>query len=317
MNPAFFIVGCPRSGTTLLRRMVDAHPRLAVTRETHWIPELYADVAGTTPPGFVTPELLARLFRHEKFAHLGTTWGELERLAPAGDDVTYADLVSKLFDRYGQARSKSVVGDKTPGYAQDIPMLHELWPQAKFVHLIRDGRDVCLSAVSWRKADKLAARFPTWLEHPVTTAAFWWARYVELGREGGALAGPRVYREIRYERVVSEAAKTCAELCAHLDVPYSDTMIRFHEGRTKTTPGLDAKHAWLPITAGIRDWKIGMRPDDVERFEAAAGDLLAELGYERMFPRPALDTVRETSRLRDVFIGDCQERGQPLPAAWL
>lgn len=104
MNPVVFIVGCPRSGTTLLR------------------------VAGEDGP------------------------------------VAYSQFVSGLFDLYGRSRSKPLAGDKTPGHVRRIPELHALWPRAKFVHIVRDGRDVGLSVLGWDRSYKLAGRLVTWKE---------------------------------------------------------------------------------------------------------------------------------------------------------
>lgn len=106
MNPFVFIVGCPRSGTGLLRRMADAHPHLAVAHDL-------------TEDGF-TPNLLERLR------------GDPSRLSSA-------ELVTELYDRYGDRHGKALVGDQTPEYVRYLPTLHDLWPRAKFVHLVRDG----------------------------------------------------------------------------------------------------------------------------------------------------------------------------------
>ena len=99
------------------------------------------------------------------------------------------------------------MGDKTPGYVRRIPTLHALWPEAKFVHIIRDGRDVCLSAINWRKADHALGRFSTWTEDPITTAAVWWEWHVRLGREDGGSLPPKLYHEVRYEALVSVPAR--------------------------------------------------------------------------------------------------------------
>src|SRR5216684_2083301 len=96
-NPYLFIVGCPRSGTTLLQRMVNAHPAIAITPESHWI---------------------------AKFPQ--KNWTE------------------------------------TPEYARWIEVLHRLWPEARFVHLIRDGRDVAMSMREWVKLRPKPGDFVTW-----------------------------------------------------------------------------------------------------------------------------------------------------------
>ena len=70
MNPYVFIVGCARSGTTLLRRIIDAHRQIAITRETHWIAKRFERRQGVTPDGLVTPELVSRLLSREKFTRM-------------------------------------------------------------------------------------------------------------------------------------------------------------------------------------------------------------------------------------------------------
>jgi hypothetical protein len=201
------------------------------------------------------------------------------------------------------ARRKPLVGDKTPNYVRQILILHSLWPHARFVHLIRDGRDVCLSLLGWkRKATRMAELFPTWAEDPVTTAALCWERDVRRGRDRGRPLGPALYHEIRYEDLVSRPADETRNLCCFLGVAYEGEMLEFHQGRTRLGPGRSAKEAWLPITPGLRDWRTQMAADDVERFEAAAGDLLDELGYPRACPSPPPAARERASRLRERFV---------------
>ncbi len=321
MNPYLFIVGCARSGTTLLQRLLNAHPRLAIIHETHWIPVFFRDRIGLTPEGLITPELIPRLLDHERFRKRFTKVGigkkELEGLLKSGAAVSFADFVSGLFDLYGRLMDKPLVGDKTPRYVQNVPILHGLWPRARFIHLIRDGRDVCLSAINWKERGAvLANRFSTWGPHPVATAGVWWKWRVRLGREAGEMLGPELYTELRYEALVARPAEECARLCAFLGVAYDEAMLRFHEGRTRTDPELSAKRSWRPITPGLRDWRTQMSADDQERFEAAAGDLLDELGYPRAVPRPRPEAVAQAGRIREVFIQDLRSYEPVFPRRW-
>ncbi len=313
MNPYVFFVGCPRSGTTLLGRIGDAHPDLAIIHETRWIARWFEDRIGLTPDGLVTPELLERLREHPRFAKLGIAEAEVEELLDGHESVAYAAFVTALFDLYGERQRKRLVGDKTPRYVRHLPTLHALWPDAKIVHLIRDGRDVCLSILDWRKG---ASRFPTWDEDRVSTAALWWEWHVRLGREEGIALGPTRYRELRYESLVADPETECSGLCAFLGIPYDQGMLRFHEGRTRDAPGLDAKKAWRPITAGLRNWKSEMRPDDVESFEAATGELLPELGYPCSASSSQTERAERAARLRDAFAKEVRARGRPLPRGW-
>jgi hypothetical protein len=316
VNPYVFIVGSTRSGTTLLQRIVDAHPQIAVVHETHWITRYFEKRTGLTPEGFVTPELIPKLLEYRRFPKMKVGREELERLLNSDEPVSYSSFVSAIFDLYGQREGKSLVGDKTPSYVLNIPILHGLWPTAKFVHIIRDGRDVCLSMVNWKKAHVAAGRGATWTEDPVLTAALWWKQRVRLGREDGSVQGPELYYEIRYETLVSQPATECAALCDFLGLPYHDAMLRFYEGREKADPGLDAKKAWHPITPGLRDWRSQMTLDDIERFEAAVGDLLDELGYPRAVPDPPGEMMENASRIRNSFRQDVLARGERLPKGW-
>src|SRR5262249_22960977 len=164
--------------------------------------------------------------------------------------------------------------------------------------------------------DRTAGRYSTWAEDPVSTTALWWKRKVGLGRQGGQRLGRDLYWEMRYESLVSQPTDECARLCTFLEVPYDEAMLRFHEGRTKTDPGLDAKRAWLPITPGLRDWKTQMAVQDIERFEAVAGDLLDDLDYPRAVPHPSPDILKRASRIRDLFTQELDSRGEVLPDVW-
>src|SRR5262249_34726760 len=159
--------------------------------------------------------------------------------------VAYSTFVAGIFDHYGDFRGKPLVGDKTPDYIRNLPTLHSLWPQAKFVHLIRDGRDVCLSAVNWkRKVGRLKSLFSTWDQQPVLTAALWWEWHVRQGREAGRSLRRGRYYELHYESLVARPEEECARLCAFLDVSYDEAMLNFHQGRTQVDSTLDAKNSW-------------------------------------------------------------------------
>jgi hypothetical protein len=88
MNPYVFVVGCARSGTTLLKRVLDAHPQIAITKETHWIPLVYHERTGLTPDGMVTPALIDHLLEDWRFARLGIGRPELEPLLGSGEPVS-------------------------------------------------------------------------------------------------------------------------------------------------------------------------------------------------------------------------------------
>jgi hypothetical protein len=312
VNPYVFFVGCPRSGTTLLARIGDAHPELAIIRELHWVPQLFERRTGLTADGFVTPELVATLLAHPRLPRLEIEPSAIEALVADGRPKTYARFVTELFDLHGQAKEKWRVGEKTPAYVRSLSLLHSLWPEARFVHLIRDGRDVALSLMDWCGTRRAAGRFPTWLEDPVSTSALFWDWNVRLGREAAGRLGPERYYELRYESLVAEPESACESLCEFLGLAFDPAMLRFHGGRTRSKKSGPRR----PVTTGLRRWREQLRPSDVARFEAAAGRLLDELGYERAVSQSAAGDLRHADRLCEAFTDHVHARGRSVPAAW-
>ena len=219
------------------------------------------------------------------------------------------------FSSFGAARKKRLVGSKNPDYLRHLNTLHELWPRAKYVHIIRDGRDVCLCAGDrWKKTgasvfpfllyEKPDRVFDHWKEDPVITTALWWEWNVGMGREFGRSLGPAMYYEMRYEDLVSRPRETCVALCEFLEIAFDEAMMRHEENfRPRKGPNGANLHARvaLPITSGLRDWRTEMPADELGRFEAAAGAFLDELSYPRGAERSSASHVAEASRIRALF----------------
>lgn len=310
-NPFVFIVGCARSGTTLLKRLMDAHPAIAIAPGGRGLVRRWLKRRGLTAEGHVTRALagegrVCRSMSKEEFRRF------VDEVLAEGRPVSYAELVTRMFDRYAAECGRPFVGHKVASSVREMATIHELWPWALFLHIIRDGRDVALSAMAWRKASSLAERYPAWREDPVATAAAWWEWHVRLGREGGGAAGAQRYLEVRYERLVEDPSVVCQEVCAFLGVDFEEAMLRFWEGRTRDDDDLDAKHSWRPVTRGLRDWRTEMDPGDQEAFEALAGGLLDELGYERAFPQPGAGARERATRVRQAF----EASVEVLPEGW-
>ena len=101
-----------------------------------------------------------------------------------------------------------------------------------------------------------------------------------------------------------------------LAIPYDLKMPRYYEGRTNQKEHASANRSWLPPTPGLRDWRTQMDCEEIERFEAAAGDLLHHLGYELTFARIGPTTRRQVERVRDTFTAEAHERRWRLPDRW-
>src|SRR5262249_52804692 len=155
---------------------------------TYWVPRKYRERLGLTRDGTVLPTLFPLLLDSPKFDRMGFDLADLERIARPGP-TRYVDFVSRIFDEYAARREKPFAGDKTPGYVRRMPQLHELWPQARFVHIVRDPRDVCLSLLDWSSGERTAGQFGTWQLDPTVSAALYWRYSVALGVQYGRELG--------------------------------------------------------------------------------------------------------------------------------
>ena len=314
-NPFLFVLGCQRSGTTLLQHILDSHPTTAIMQEAGWFGTWYEHKIGITPEGFVTADLIQNILRTSKNIELGVTAAELSAMIGDRPQIRYEHFISAIFDRFGGARGKALAGSKNPDYLRHLDILHELWPDAKFVHVIRDGRDVCLcSSARWKDTgfqgfpfllyESPDRVFDDWKEDPVMTTALWWEWNVGLGRDFGRSLGAAMYYELRYEDLVTRPRDECVALCEFLEIPFDEAMLHHQENfRPRKGPRGTILHArvGLPITAGLRNWRSEMPVDELERFEAAAGRFMDELSYPRAVAHPDKVHLAEASRIRGLF----------------
>lgn len=297
-SPFVFVVGCPRSGTTLLQRMLDNHPLLAVANDTHFIPRALSGFTDSVNPE-LTPALVERVRSYHRFDRLGVSDEAINRAASTATD--YRGFVSGLYAEFARSKGKPLGGEKTPDYVRRLPLLHELFPSAKIIHIIRDGRDVALSLLDWATEKKGPGRLNLWSESPLGTSALWWAWQVSSGRNAALHLGPDSYCEVLYESLVAEPEAELQRLASFLDLPYTDAMARFHEGKQRPKPKRSAKSAWLPATSGLRDWRADFSADDLALFESLSGELLADLGYELGAGPTSTTTKARADQLREMW----------------
>jgi hypothetical protein len=261
-----FFVGCGRSGTTLIRVIFNAHPQVAIPRESHFIPQIASDrrrleVAGGVDAG----RLLSALEADERFRRWKLPRERVKRRLERALDLP--DAIRRLYALHAKRHGKPKYADKTPNYATQLPLLAGLFPEARFVHVIRDGRNVALSLVE-----------RSFGPSRTDDAALYWRRQVTEARAAGAALGRERYLEYRHEDLTSDPEGTVRTVCSFLDLGFAPEMLRYHEGRR---PGSTFhRHLAKPPTAGLRDYRAHLGPVDVRTIELLAGALLADLGYD-------------------------------------
>jgi Sulfotransferase family len=267
--PPVFVLGVRRSGTTLLRVMLDCHSQLAVPDESYFVPQLADRHRGRIDIDAFVDDLRRLPTLREWHLSVGAVRSRLRPDQPLGE------AIAAVYETYAAARGKERWGDKTPMYMQHLPMLERLFPTALYVHLIRDGRDCALSFA--QMPEGIVTR--SWaLPRDAAGFACQWRAEVVAARQLGTRVGPR-YLEVRYERLVAEPEETLRAVCAHIDLPFEPAMLDY-AANVDVTRQPHQQSLRRPPTPGLRDWRADMDADDVRAFERVAGDLLAELGYE-------------------------------------
>jgi hypothetical protein len=268
--PPLVLLGVSRSGTTLLRVILDRSPGVAIPDESFFVPLL-----ARRHPGIVDPaQFLDDLGRIATLASWGLTPADVEARLPLR--ATTGAAIAAVFEAYAAKEGKPRWGDKTPMYMRHLPLLERLFPDAQYVHLIRDGRDAALSFL--RMPEGTFTR--TWA-HPESAAQFacLWRTEVEAARELGGRIGPSGYLEARYERLVAEPEEVISSICAWAGLPFEPEMLEY-SAAVDVSAKPHQQRLLQPPTTGVRNWREEMAANDVRAFESVAGELLADLGYE-------------------------------------
>jgi Sulfotransferase family len=288
--PVPFIVGSSRSGTTMLRLMLDSHPDLAIPPETGFLPAV-SELEGQGEA------LRERFFEAiVSFPANAPAWDDFQISAEAfrsrlGEirPFTVADGIRLFYRLYAARFGKPRWGDKTPLYSHHLRAIQKLLPEARFVHLVRDGRD---AAVSLRER---------WFSpgHDIAVqATFWRDNLLAARREGNAC---RHFLEVRFEDLVREPETALRRICGFIALDFRPEMLRHDErapqrlaehGARYTADGSlllsredrrrqQAQSCQLPAPEKIGAWRHSLSAEECRRFEEIAGDLLGVYGYSR------------------------------------
>jgi hypothetical protein len=282
-SPAPFIVGVARSGTTLLRLMLDAHPELTIPPETHFAPR----VIRAWDRGEGLEEAIQAIVSHRRWPDFGLGESELRRRLEKRPPSAAGDVLRAFYGLYAEAQGKPRWGDKSTNYVRQMRPIHRALPEARFVHLIRDGRDVALSLV--------AVYFgPT----SIAEAAQKWRHEISKARRQASRIDN--YIEVRYEELVADPEPILRRVCEFSRIEWDPAMLGYREGAAGRMGELnrDLERRAGVVTAAQRaahqanvakplstrrsgSWRVEMSHEDRATFEHEAGDLLVELGYEQ------------------------------------
>lgn len=305
-----FVVGMPRSGTTLLSSLLDAHPDLAVAPETHYFTRCWT---GGRIDGWADVErMLARLDRQPGVHDMALSeaeWAAIRERLRALDTPTHGDILRALLDTYAARSDAPAWGEKTPDHLRTVPEMARQFPDAVFLAIIRDPRDVVLSL-----------RNLPWSRSTLPEQAWTWRRYTARIARYHEDYEDRFF-SLRYEALIAEPEETLRDVCAFLETPFQASMLRLEEQETRP---FDAdREPWKEnstrrIDASNREkWRTQM--PDVERVlvEGIVGHWLTDHGYPRppVRWRPAL-VGRVLRRLGRAAVQRVRRALQHLRSGW-
>ena len=268
------IVGSPRSGTTFLTRMINRFLDIHVARDAGIFLRFQRELPAYGPLEVEANmrRLIDHLYRdtifQTRFVERGLRLSQSE-LWEAVTDRTFTGLVRQVFVETARSHGKRFWGNKKPSYALHLAETEAIFPGAKVVHIVRDGRDVVLSM---RNASHLL------VEKNWYFAARDWRDHVLLARRAGQQLGSGRYLEIKYEELLRDPVEVFR------------TLLRF------LNTGADAEAQLEAVRSGIRakvradnhgKWRTRMPARAVRTVERVAGDLLADMGYDLQFPEAA------------------------------
>lgn len=246
-----FIGGHHRSGTTLLRVMLNRHPRIACGPEGQLLDR--------------TSFLDFHRFLSENWAPQLVSYG----LGQADIDGATAAFINEFFTRYAAERGKPRWAEKTPKNILYIEYLFRLFPEARFIHMIRDPRDIHCSVVA-----KAHSTTPRWLDVTAERTAKGWIRRIETGMRW---RGDSRYLEVRYEDLVRDPVSTTEKILSFIGEPWNNRILEPDpQPGTRERPNVNR-----PVFGtSVGRWRVDLSPPDIAAIEAIAGPTMQALGYD-------------------------------------
>jgi len=270
-----FIVGVHRSGTTLLRYMLSSHPRIYIPPESDFIPRFFQERPHQPLREDQAVRILKLIFDSYRFSK---EWrGEhpdpqhfIDKLS----DLKPSTFLDALYKEYASQYGAQRWGDKTPIYTSYMDLIGEIFPEAKFIHVIRDGRDVVLSMVETWGGKEFHV-------DPYFAAASWVKRIQQAFSSAQSL-GPDQYIEVLYENLVSDPESVLKQICLLLGETYYPSMSRPQIlGEQRIPPNtFHARIRQPPSANRIGRWRHDLPQKDLKLVQKVAGETLSRLGYQ-------------------------------------
>jgi len=285
IDHAIFIIGCDRSGTTFLGSLIGTHSKCIVTPESQFKADCYSDKEKTS---FDPEKSFKEIQNTRRFKNWDTdisfTKSEFDQVENYSELLLY--IVKKYNIKKSYKKTARIWVDHTPQNTEDLDLLKSLYPNAKFIHIVRDGRAVAASHQNL-----------TWGPKGMKNMAIYWLKKLALGF-AYEVKYPKDVLSIRYEDLLNDTETTVKQITDFVDIKYEKNMLEANglivPEYTKHQHGLVGKKA---NKERINAWEKTLSKREIELFEHETKNMLDLLGYDTLF----LKTKKEKKYERILF----------------
>jgi len=272
-----FIVGMPRSGTTLLNYILHTHSKISIAPETHFFDKFFSKYENFNSYSHSKKiELLNSYLNNEDIEILDFTKEEKKQII---DNAVLSDFELKktfyeILKKYSEKNNSKILGEKTPAHLEYIEILNKWFPNAKFIIIYRDPRDVCLSLknVPWNNGNS-------------ETNARRWNRYIELSnkyKQNNQISSKLL--EIQYEELILTPISIIKKICSHIEVSYEEQMLKYYENTTIKSKELKLvtwkdKNKESIDKNNFNKWINKLSLDEIKIIETITSSNLEKKGY--------------------------------------
>ena len=276
----FFILGNPRSGTTLLRLILNNHPLIGVPPESGflqwWYKKYYNwsvdDSKNETKVNLFLDDILSS----KKIEDWHLNRHNLKNFIISENPKNYPEIITAIYEFY--TNNKSIIGDKNNYYINHLEELNLIFPNVKYIHLVRDGRDVACSYKNINKLNPNLKYIPKVSSDIVAIANEWNNNIITIEnfiRNHNSIT-------IRYEDLISKPVEILKKICNFLDVEYEEGMLNYHQnndepistlhwkGKTKETIDKKNKKKYLSLLSA----------EEINEFNKIAYNTLKKFEYD-------------------------------------
>jgi hypothetical protein len=245
INP-FFILGNPRSGTSLFRLMLNSHPNMIVPPESgflQWWYKKYKDWnLNDSKNQSKIQSYVTDLLSSKKIEDWQLDKKELMQLISTKKPTNYAELSSLIYYKYRNNSDTNIkiVGDKNNYYIHHLGILNSIYPNAKYIHLIRDGRDVACSYKKLKQLKSNSLYKPTLVDSIEDIANEWCENIARID----SFLGNKPCLKIKYEDLIADPEAVLKEVCSFLNINYHERMLSYYDSNLNDEP------------KATRDWKM-------------------------------------------------------------